>query len=159
MFELRKLQHGERPVSNTDSKEKLEKFFLQTTEPAEETRDRTPRPDSIRVEVSGLLQSRPVSSVIQSESFRRNLEGIIRGSVIRQERELQTALRLQSAGLAVQQNSPIVNTDGGVPSHHSDTLSQASYVSSHHSSVPSGENVPPPPHPGAQGQPQMPQVN
>ena len=160
MYELRKLQHGERPVSNTDSKEKLEKFFSRATEPTtSENREEPPRPDSVRVEVRGLLERRPVSSVIQSDQFRRNLEDVIRGTLVRQERELQTALRLQSAGLSVnQQRAPIV--DGGDTSQHSDTMSQVSHASSMHSSVPSGEhqwNGPPPP-PEPQMSPGMPQV-
>jgi hypothetical protein len=39
------------------------------------------RPEAVVVEVSGLFERRPVSNLLQSESFRRDLERIVRGSV------------------------------------------------------------------------------
>ena len=138
MHELRKLKHSERPVSSTDNKERLEKFFAQSSEPISERRQQEVRPDSIRSEVSGLSERRPVSSRLQSNSFRRDLEDIIRGNLVRQERELETAIRLRTAGLTVHQSAPIVGNDA--MAQLSETLSQSSVHSSlHSSSVHSGE--------------------
>ncbi|XP_013383177.1 uncharacterized protein LOC106153697 [Lingula anatina] len=90
MYELRRIQHGERPVSGTDSREQLESFFAKRMSVASNEKENAPanvdsveqhRPESIVVEVSGLFEQRRVSSILQSARFRQNLENIIRGSL------------------------------------------------------------------------------
>ncbi|KAK2173937.1 hypothetical protein NP493_839g00077 [Ridgeia piscesae] len=85
MFELRRLQMGDRPVTGQGHREAVEDFFNQTAPPADGTAGhRTTnhhRPESIIVEVNALVERRPVSSMLQSDLFRRNLETMVRGTL------------------------------------------------------------------------------
>ncbi|XP_071089724.1 uncharacterized protein [Haliotis cracherodii] len=92
MYELRQIQHGERPVTGQNRRENINQFFTKHLEaPAgSEGKENVPanvdaveehRPESVVVEVEGLYEQRRVSSVLQSTAFRRSLERIIRGSI------------------------------------------------------------------------------
>lgn len=92
MYELRQIQHGERPVTGQNRRENINQFFAKHLEaPAgSEGKENVPanvdaveehRPESVVVEVEGLFEQRRVSSVLQSTAFRRSLERIIRGSI------------------------------------------------------------------------------
>ena len=84
MFELRRIQHGERPVTGKGNKEAVEQFFhraLNTDEAEPEAPDAN-RPEHVVVEVNALVERRPVSSVLQSSGFRRNLEHALRGAML-----------------------------------------------------------------------------
>ena len=64
MFELRRLQMGERPVTGQGNKEAVESFFTSRMNPSEgEERE---RPENVVVEVNALVERRPVSSLLQS---------------------------------------------------------------------------------------------
>lgn len=79
MFELRRLQMGERPVTGQGHKEVVENFFTQQLQgPADQEEH---RPETIHVEVRALAESRPVSSLLQSTRFRRSLESALRTSI------------------------------------------------------------------------------
>ncbi|XP_038046154.1 nuclear transcription factor Y subunit beta-like isoform X2 [Patiria miniata] len=171
LFELRKLQHGQRPVTNTDRRETLEEFFSdalgQSSTPGQPeggvpARRQASRPESVVSEVQGLSERRPVSSVLGSESFRRNLEDVIRGTLVRQDRELQQAIRLRAAGFDVgNSRAPSTGSNADTLQQHMENLSQLSHSSS--SSHPSGLGdmsvfPPPPPPPVQPMMPQQPQL-
>lgn len=80
MFELRKLKMGDKPVTGTDNKKNVEQFFNNQLYP-EPPKPQENRPEAVIVEVQGLVQSRPVSSLLQSARFRRSLENAIRGGL------------------------------------------------------------------------------
>ena len=65
MFELRRLRLGDRPVTGQGHKEAVEEFFTssQSNEPAPTAEH---RPEAVVVEVQGLVERRPVSSVLGS---------------------------------------------------------------------------------------------
>ena len=158
MLELKKLQHGQRPVTNTESRETLEEFF--SGESRDGTERRTPsRPESVLSEVRGLSERRPVTSVLRSSAFRRNLEDVIRGTLVRQDSELQRAIRLRSAGFNVGNSRPTVPVSVDPFQQHIEHLSQLSHSS--HTSTSSHPSMgladvfsPPPPPPVPQmGQP------
>ncbi|CAH1784023.1 unnamed protein product [Owenia fusiformis] len=81
MFELRQIQHGERPVTGKDSRQQLDDFFGRTQEGAAGPTPEESRPESVTIEVQGLVQRRRVSSMLQSINFRRRLENTIRGNI------------------------------------------------------------------------------
>ena len=82
MSELRKLKVGDRPVTGQENKKTVEDFFNSRLNPnAEPTPGDQHRPESVVVEVQGLVQTRPVSSILQSAQFRRTLENAIRGGL------------------------------------------------------------------------------
>ncbi|XP_055874333.1 uncharacterized protein LOC106076478 [Biomphalaria glabrata] len=92
MFELRRIEHGERPVTGQNHRENLQHFFEKNLEPAADrgvgksnisNHDdiETHRPEAVVVEVQGIIERRPVSSILESPAFRRQLENIIRGSI------------------------------------------------------------------------------
>lgn len=83
MFELRRLTHGDRPVTGQENRKNVEDFFTRNLDPeAAATRSQEDnRPESVIVEVRGLVERRPVSSVLQSVGFRRNLERALRSSL------------------------------------------------------------------------------
>ncbi|KAI0232094.1 hypothetical protein LSAT2_017595 [Lamellibrachia satsuma] len=85
MFELRRLQMGDRPVTGQGNREAVEDFFSQTAPHAESSAATGTtthhRPESIIVEVNALVERRPVSSMLQSDLFRRNLETMVRGTL------------------------------------------------------------------------------
>ncbi|XP_022080894.1 uncharacterized protein LOC110973943 [Acanthaster planci] len=175
LFELRKIQHGHRPVTNTDRRETLEEFFSDALNQSTSGGPRQPqggaegsarrpasRPQSVLSEVQGLSERRPVTSVLASESFRRNLEDAIRGSLVRQDRELQQAIRLRAAGFDVgSTRAPTATVANADPfQQHMESLSQLSHSSS--SSHPSGLgdlsvfSPPPPPSLPPLGRPVIP---
>lgn len=87
MYELRNIQHGERPVTGQNNKEKIDKFLTKHF-PSNDAKEQLPseeeedhRPETVVMEVQGIIESRPVSSVLQSAAFRRQLENVIRGSI------------------------------------------------------------------------------
>ncbi len=85
MYELRRLQHGDRPVTGQGNKEVVENFFSRAlnTDPSAPSTSSTEqqRPESVVVEVNALVERRPVSSILQSSGFRRNLESALRGAI------------------------------------------------------------------------------
>ena len=81
MFELRRLRLQEKPVTTCDQKYELEAMLNQR----QVERERTPaadhreislakRPEAIMVEIQGLVEKRPVSTILASQESRRNLE-------------------------------------------------------------------------------------
>ncbi|CAL1526424.1 unnamed protein product [Lymnaea stagnalis] len=100
MFELRKIEHGERPVTGQNHRANIQHFMEKhvVIEPNEiaDGKHKIPlpedstvnhRPESIVVEVQGIIEQRPVSSILQSASFRRQLENVIRGTIQHARRE------------------------------------------------------------------------
>jgi len=77
MYELRRLKLGERPVTGQGNKEAVETLLHQQTLPGGVEH----RPDAVIVEVQGLVERRPVSNILQSARFRRQLENAIRSSI------------------------------------------------------------------------------
>ena len=91
MHELRQLQHGERPVTGRDSRDNINSFFAKRLEARAATggKENVPvnvdnveehRPDTVVVEIQGLVEQHRVSNVLTT-NFRRQLENIIRGSI------------------------------------------------------------------------------
>lgn len=93
MYELRQIQFGERPVSSTEHKSKIDNFFakhLQVHEAKLESgKENIPanvenvdeiRPETVVVEIQGLVEQQRVSNVLGT-AFRRRLENIIRGTI------------------------------------------------------------------------------
>uniref|UniRef100_A0A0B7AW12 Uncharacterized protein n=1 Tax=Arion vulgaris TaxID=1028688 RepID=A0A0B7AW12_9EUPU len=95
MYELRNIQHGERPVTGQSHREHLQQFmekhmvgFNEST-PTAQKGNNTPanvdsvekhRPEAVLVEVQVVAELRPVSSILQSAAFRRHLENVVRGT-------------------------------------------------------------------------------
>lgn len=77
MFELRRLQHGERPVTGGEYRTAVENLLAARFESRPNVEE-TDRPEEVRVEIQGLIQSRPVSGILRSNQFRRRLENIVR---------------------------------------------------------------------------------
>ena len=77
MYELRRIQHGDRPVTGQGNKEAVEQFF---TEQRRETPEQA-RPENVVIEVNALVERRPVSSALQSARFRRSLENALRDAM------------------------------------------------------------------------------
>ncbi|XP_059176258.1 uncharacterized protein LOC131955950 [Physella acuta] len=102
MFELRNIQHGERPVTGRNHRENIKQFLEKHVVPLPgdgknilenaESSERH-RPESIVVEVQGMIEKRPVTSILQSANFRRHLENIIRGSITPARREVTSIPR------------------------------------------------------------------
>ncbi|XP_052099826.1 uncharacterized protein LOC127734153 isoform X2 [Mytilus californianus] len=91
MNELRQIQHGERPVTGTDSRDNINSFFAKRldAQAAAQGKENVPvnvddveehRPDTVVVEIQGLVEQHRVSNVLTT-NFRRRLENIIRGSI------------------------------------------------------------------------------
>lgn len=91
MYELRQIQHGERPVTGTDSRDNINSFFAKRldAQAAAQGKENVPvnvddveehRPDTVVVEIQGLVEQHRVSNVLTT-NFRRRLENIIRGSI------------------------------------------------------------------------------
>ncbi|XP_074647977.1 uncharacterized protein LOC141903657 [Tubulanus polymorphus] len=101
MYELRQLQLGEKPVTGRDSINKLDSFFGKRMEvvkqaehanvPVNTDRVEEHRPESVVVEVTTLFENRPVTSVLQSTTFRRQLENIVRSSISEYHRAASAA--------------------------------------------------------------------
>ena len=85
MYELRGLQHGHRPVTGQDNKRAVESFFNRALQESSGEGPapgyEPPRPEAVVVEVNALVERRPVSSVLQSQRFRNNLEHVLRGTI------------------------------------------------------------------------------
>ena len=81
MFELRRLQLGERPVTGQGNKEAVENFFVSQLQPNNEQATEEHRPETVHVEVRALAESRPVSSLLHSTRFRRSLESALRTAI------------------------------------------------------------------------------
>ncbi|XP_071828378.1 uncharacterized protein [Apostichopus japonicus] len=155
MLELQSIQERTKRVSDGKNLKRLERFFTQAQRAGDyqsetesvssdqsENSTTSGEQRSVVLEVRGLFQSQPVTSVLESHNFRSQLENIIRGNVVRQERELETALRLRNAGLPGNTVSGRPLTDGFVPANLHEEASTIS--SSTHSSVnihPSSSNV------------------
>ena len=98
MSELRKLKVSDRPVTGQENKKTVEDFFNSRLNPsAEPTPGDQHRPESVVVEVQGLVQTRPVSSILQSAQFRRTLENAIRGGFSSLSRLSRLSSRNQQA--------------------------------------------------------------
>ena len=94
MFELRRLKMGDRPVTGQEKKKTVEDFFNSRLNPSSEpTPVEQHRPESVVVEVQGLVQTRPVSSMLQRAQFRRTLENAIRGGLSTLSSRVQQAPR------------------------------------------------------------------
>jgi hypothetical protein len=126
MYELRNIQHGERPVTGTNHREQIQQFMKKhmvdsstekTNIPANVDSVEIHRPEAVIVEVQAVVELRPVSSVLQSVAFRRQLENVIRGylpnrppassiSTNRSNRTLQTAAETSSS--SGNRSSPIL---------------------------------------------------
>ena len=117
MFELRNIQHGERPVTGQNNRENINKFMSKHFTPTdgkqiqdeEDAEDH--RPESVVVEVQGVIERKPVSSVLQSAAFRRQLENVIRGSIQSSARSLRQESVVSrrvtpAATAAVRESSP-----------------------------------------------------
>ncbi|ESO97035.1 hypothetical protein LOTGIDRAFT_231775 [Lottia gigantea] len=89
MYELRRIQHGDRPVTGQGRKEQVDQFFakrIQASASAENVPSNVDnveehRPEAVVVEVQGLYEQHRVSQMLQSQQFRRQLENIIRGNI------------------------------------------------------------------------------
>ena len=104
MFELRRIQHGDRPVTGQGHKEAVENFFTGVrSEPVEQN-----RPDNVVVEVNALVERRPVSSVLQGSGFRRSLENALRGAIGGARSRFAPARRQRRA------DSPVVSVASSV---------------------------------------------
>ncbi|XP_033098464.1 uncharacterized protein LOC117102304 [Anneissia japonica] len=139
MYEIRKLKYGDKPVTEGESKEKIEKFFVKCLQSDEYPDESTSRPENVLLDIGDLFESRPVSNLLRSMQFREELEGVVRGTVNRQEQEMERAQRLRVAGLAMA---------AAAAEHFSpvETLSEASASISSQPSVDSRLGfIPPPP--------------
>ncbi|XP_072177237.1 uncharacterized protein [Diadema setosum] len=169
MCELLTIQNSHRPVSKGDQRRRLERFLRQHihgdvsdsisvdsndgSESSSSSRQR--RNGVVTMELEGLSRQQSVTQRLQSDGFRQRLENIIRSTIGRQEREVEAALRLRTAGLPGNRRVPLAAEGGAV----ADTASQASGISSFsdssslhisvlHEGVPA---APPPPPPPGQG--------
>ena len=93
MFELRRLRLQEKPVSECGQREELETMLQRrkvkpNPVPQTETEEAslTQQPNAIIVEIRGLVEQRPVSSILQSQTSRRNLEEAVQRSSERSRR-------------------------------------------------------------------------
>lgn len=172
MMELKNIQDKNKRVSDGRNCRRLERFFTRaltgdnqsetgsvSSDTSDSTTSTTGRTESVVLEVRGLFQTQPVTSALQRNNFRSQLETIIRGNLIRQEREMETALRLQNAGLPGHAAGGRSLTDGFVAHQlheESSTVSSSTHSSGNiHPSNPSifspGQGVPPPPPPPPPG--------
>ena len=107
MFELRRLKMGERPVTGQGNKEAVEGFFqrqLNSAETGVPTEEH--RPEAVMVEVQGLVERAPVSSILQSQGFRRRLENALRTSIAGRLEISPSHLRNAGARLRSTASSP-----------------------------------------------------
>ncbi len=80
MFELRCLKMGDRPVTGQGNREAVQDFFTRNMDNAPPADTEQHRPEAVLVEVQGLVERRPVTSMLQSLGFRRSLENSLRGA-------------------------------------------------------------------------------
>ncbi|KAL5022466.1 hypothetical protein ScPMuIL_001621 [Solemya velum] len=94
MYELRRIQHGDRPVTSQGKRESIDNFFSKRIEakhlvesspkaniPANVDSVEEHRPEAVVIEIQGVSEQGRVSNVLQTAAFRRQLENIIRGSI------------------------------------------------------------------------------
>ncbi|GFR93490.1 neuralized-like protein 1A [Elysia marginata] len=105
MYELRHLQHGDRPVTGQGHRDSLHQFMLKNLDSQSQhnvtaNRDLVEehRPEAVVVEVQGIIERRPVSSVLQSPAFRRQLENVIRGGLVSAGRSRRITTTAATAG-------------------------------------------------------------
>lgn len=154
MFELRRLQYGDRPVTGQEQRRRtVENLVLRAVGPAVSSGQRHPlvsgpnpaaaaarltdettdqsgshRPEEILVEVSALVERRPVSSILQSLTIRRSLENSIR-DVLRRPTMARSGLVGPSPQLLQQQTaSTSGRTTPPQPSSSSSAAAAASAV-------------------------------
>jgi len=96
MFELRRMQLGDRPVTGQGNKEALETLIQRHIESPINVEEH--RPEAVIVEVQGLVQSRPVSSILGT-GFRRRLENALRSSFQTVSTRHQTSSRTTASSL------------------------------------------------------------
>ncbi|XP_071948242.1 uncharacterized protein [Antedon mediterranea] len=101
MFEIRKIKHGDKPVTEGENKQNIEKFFAKRFKPDEFSDEECERPENVVLDIDCLFESRPVSNLLRSMQFRQELESVVRGTVYRQDQEMERAQRLRVAGLAM----------------------------------------------------------
>lgn len=95
LYEIRNLQHGAKPVTSQGHKEMINQFFSKKLTAQEQAashgKENVPvnedaveehRPETIVVEIQGLVEQQRVSNSVGT-NFRRHLENIIRGSITR----------------------------------------------------------------------------
>lgn len=86
-------------------------------------------------ELEGLSRQRSVTQRLQCPTFRRDLENMVRGVVVRQEREVEAVLRLRVAGLPGNRPLPLAGEASRVDT--GSYVSGVSSISSGHSLLPS----------------------
>ncbi|XP_786151.2 uncharacterized protein LOC581034 [Strongylocentrotus purpuratus] len=148
MHELRQIQDSHRPVSKGDQRRNIDRFLRlhlngevsdSTSEDSNEGNHQSPRRrrrnGMVVQELEGLSRQRSVTQRLQCPTFRRDLENMVRGVVVRQEREVEAVLRLRVAGLPGNRPLPLAGEASRVDtgSH----VSGVSSISSGHSLLPS----------------------
>nr|XP_054766353.1 formin-G-like [Lytechinus pictus] len=146
--ELRQIQNSHRPVSKGDQRRNIDRFLRQhlhgdvsdsisegSNEGSNQSPRRRRRNGIVMQELEGLSQQQSVTQRLRCPTFRRDLENMVRGVVIRQEREVEAALRLRTAGLPGNRRLPLAGEAGGVDTRSS--ISAVSSVSSGQSLLPS----------------------
>ncbi|OWF40190.1 uncharacterized protein LOC110464106 [Mizuhopecten yessoensis] len=176
LYELRNLQHGAKPVTSQGHKEMINKFFRkkQTAQeqaashgkenvPVNEDNVEEHRPETIVVEIQGLVEQQRVSTSLGT-NFRRHLENIIRGSistVARNHTPRSFSSRQSSSSPSpapspreeatpqpeqvpqvVPVPSPLVTAPTSVDRSRSNTLSSNNSSSTHSSTPPEPEAIP-----------------
>jgi len=129
MQELQQITHADRPVTGTESRYNINSFFAKRldAQAAAEGKENVPvnvdsveehRPDTVVVEIQGLVEQQRVSSTL-STNFRRHLENIIRGSISSvtrnhsQRQSPQSSLRSSQFPRNSQGQSPVVTPQPG----------------------------------------------
>jgi hypothetical protein len=121
MQELQQITHADRPVTGTESRDNINSFFAKRldAQAAAEGKENVPvnvdsveehRPDTVVVEIQGLVEQQRVSSTL-STNFRCRLENIIRGSlssVTRNHSQRQSPQRSSPSPQNSQGQSPVV---------------------------------------------------
>ncbi|KAK7494703.1 hypothetical protein BaRGS_00014101 [Batillaria attramentaria] len=160
MFELRRISHGERPVTGQNNRENIASFMakhLQEPSGADSGKENVPanvdaveehRPEAVVVEVQGVFEQRRVSSMLQTQSFRRHLENIIRGSIASARRPAPLRTRASEPprpSTPVQRNA----ASAAAQSDRGSSFSSAS-GSSNEAAAADTDRVPSPQHPNQQ---------
>ena len=126
MQELQQITHADRPVTGTESRDNINSFFAKRldAQAAAEGKENVPvnvdnveehRPDTVVVEIQGLVEQQRVSSTL-STNFRCRLENIIRGSlssVTRNHSQRQSPQPSSPSPQNSQSQSPVVTPQTG----------------------------------------------
>ena len=137
MYELRRIQNGERPVTGQNNRQTLENFFRHAREaPISSAQELGIRPETVVVEVQGLVQSRPVTLALQSSSFRRRLENTIRSSLGQLPTGPQSSSRASTPSAVIRNTRTAVSRENQTPPSASslgnrDNIAAASEESEH----------------------------